>query len=123
VYYYQGFNGSNPEDVGKFSNELGHVLSRPLGLEAVLRIRATKGLKMNTFHGNFFLRSTDLLSLPNVNPDNLYTVEMSISEEIKTPTICVQTALLFTASTGKFFLIQEREGLEYSLHVSQLPQA
>lgn len=101
VHYCPGFNGENPEDAGKFSRELGHILSRPLGLEAVLRIRASKGIKMTTFHGNFFLRSTDLLSLPNVNPDNVFTIELAVTEEIKAPVVCFQTALLYTSNTGE----------------------
>ena len=101
VHYCPGFNAENPEDANKLSGELGHILARPLGLEAVLRIRASKGIKMTTFHGNFFLRSTDLLSLPNVNPDNLFTIELSVTEEIKSPVVCFQTALLYTSNTGE----------------------
>ena len=56
---------------------------------------------MTTFHGNFFLRSTDLLSLPNVNPDNLFSIELAITEEIKAPLVCFQTALLYTSNTGE----------------------
>ena len=33
---------------------------------------------MHTFHGNFFVRSTDLLSLPNVNPDAGFGMQVSI---------------------------------------------
>lgn len=102
VYYYPGFNGSKLEDSLKFSRELSHLMTRPLGLEAVLRIRASKGIKMTTFHGNFFLRSTDLLSLPNVNPDNSYTIELSITEDLlKSASVCFQTALLYTSSSGE----------------------
>ncbi len=101
LYYYQGFSGAKLEDFTKFSSELSNLLTRPIGLEAVLRIRASKGIKMSTYHGNFFLRSTDLLSLPNVNPDNSYAIELSIVEDIKTPTACFQTALLYTSSSGE----------------------
>ncbi|KAJ3258757.1 COPII subunit [Boothiomyces macroporosus] len=101
VYYYQGFNASKGEDAMKFSYELSHLLTRPLGLEAVIRIRSTKAIKMSAFHGNFFLRSADLLALPNVNPDNAYTVELQILEDIKTPSICFQTAVLYTSSSGE----------------------
>jgi protein transport protein SEC24 len=103
LYFYQGFNASRAEDAIKFGSELSHLLTRPLGLEAVLRIRASKGIKMTTFHGNFFLRSTDLLSLPNVSPDNAYTIECSITEDIKSTTACFQTALLYTSSNGSCF--------------------
>ena len=102
LYYYQNFSAARSEDATKFSRELAHLLSRPLGLEAVLRIRASKGIKMSTFHGNFFLRSTDLLSLPNVNPDNSYTIELSITEDLlKSSAVCFQTALLYTSSSGE----------------------
>jgi protein transport protein SEC24 len=100
VFFYQGFNAARAEDAIKFGSELSHLLTRPLGLEAVLRIRASKGIKMSMFHGNFFLRSTDLLSLPNVSPDNAYTIECSITEDIKSTTACFQTALLYTSSNG-----------------------
>ena len=44
-------------------------LTRKIGFEAVMRVRCTRGITPHTFHGNFFVRSTDLLSLPNINPD------------------------------------------------------
>jgi protein transport protein SEC24 len=103
LYYYQGFNAARHEDAVKFGTELSHLLTRPLGLESVLRIRAPKGIRMNCFHGNFFLRSTDLLSLPNVNPDNSYTVECMLTEELKVPSVCFQTALLYTSTSGDLF--------------------
>jgi protein transport protein SEC24 len=101
LHYYNSFSAGRQEDALKFSTELKHLLTRPLGLEAVLRIRASKGIKMATFHGNFFLRSTDLLSLPNVNPDNTYTIELAITEDLKAPSVCFQTALLYTSSCGE----------------------
>jgi protein transport protein SEC24 len=29
-----------------------------------MRIRCSKGLRISTFHGHFFIRSSDLLALP-----------------------------------------------------------
>ena len=59
------------------------------------------GLALHTFHGNFFVRSTDLLSLPNVNPDMSYAFNMVIEESMKDIGIaCVQAALLYTSSNG-----------------------
>lgn len=45
-----------------------------------MRIRCTRGLQVHTFHGNFFVRSTDLLSLPNVNPDAGYGMQVSYQQ-------------------------------------------
>ncbi|KAJ3127695.1 COPII subunit [Nowakowskiella sp. JEL0407] len=101
VYYYPGFNASRQEDAEKFSTEFSHFLSRPIGLEAVLRIRASRGIRLTTFHGSFFLRSTDLMAIPNVSPDNAYGVEMAIEEPITSSIVCFQTALLHTSSNGE----------------------
>ena len=101
LYYYSNFLGSRYEDSVKFGTELMHLLTRPLGLEAVLRVRASKGIKITSFHGNFFLRSTDLLAVPNVNPDNCYCAEMVVTENINSSTACFQTALLHTSSSGE----------------------
>ena len=42
-----------------------------------MRIRCTRGMSLHTFHGHFFVRSTDLLSLPNVNPDTAFGMQVS----------------------------------------------
>lgn len=59
------------------------------------------GVSIHAFHGNFFVRSTDLLSLPNVNPEAGYGVQMSIDEELETNFVSFQAALLYTSSKGK----------------------
>ena len=49
------------------------------------------------------MRSTDLLSLPNVNPDMSYAFNMVIEESMKDIGIaCVQAALLYTSSHGMY---------------------
>ncbi|KAL7753855.1 COPII subunit [Sorochytrium milnesiophthora] len=101
MYMYPGFNAARQEDVEKLSIELAHILSRPIALEAVMRVRASRGLRMSGFHGNFFIRSSDLLALPNVNPDNTYAIEVAIEDSIQSSVVCFQTALLHTTSSGE----------------------
>jgi len=56
---------------------------------------------MHTFHGNFFVRSTDLLALPNVNPDAGFGMQVSIEEPLtEVSTAAFQAALLYTSSKG-----------------------
>jgi protein transport protein SEC24 len=43
TYYYPGFNAQRPEDAEKFAHEFSHFLQNETGLEAVLRIRASRG--------------------------------------------------------------------------------
>lgn len=66
-----------------------------------MRVRASKGLKMSAFYGNFFVRSTDLLSLPNVPRDQSYAIEVSYEDNLSIPIVCFQTALLHTSSSGE----------------------
>lgn len=100
VFYYPAFKSSSIEDCTRFANDLSSFLSRPFGLEAVLRIRATRGLTLSPYYGNFFMRSPDLLSLPNVNFSHSYAVEVQYDESIITPFISFQSALLYTSSEG-----------------------
>ncbi len=59
------------------------------------------GIRMTAYHGNFFLRSTDLLALPNVSPDQSFAVEMTLDENLPGQVACFQTALLHTSSSGE----------------------
>jgi len=62
----------------------------------------TRGLAIHTFHGNFFVRSTDLLALPNVNPDAGFGMQVTIEEPLQDiPTVCFQAAVLYTSSKSE----------------------
>ena len=68
----------------------------------------SSGLSIHTFHGNFFVRSTDLLSLANVNPDSAFAVQMSIDDSLVDSSLaCFQAALLYTSSKGihQYFIL------------------
>ncbi|KAF7670377.1 hypothetical protein LDENG_00228470 [Lucifuga dentata] len=103
VHYYPSYHHQhNPAQVEHFQKDLKRYLTRKIGFEAVMRIRCTKGLSIHTFHGNFFVRSTDLLSLPNVNPDAGFAVQMSIEENLDDmQVVSFQAALLYTSSKGE----------------------
>lgn len=60
------------------------------------------GLSLHTFHGNFFVRSTDLLAMANVNPDSALAVQVQLEEPLSNQdTVCFQAALLYTSSKGE----------------------
>lgn len=103
VYYYPSYHKQhNPCQTECFQKDLKRYLTRKIGFEAVMRIRCTKGLSIHTFHGNFFVRSTDLLSLANVNPDAGFAVQMSIEENLlDLQVVSFQAALLYTSSKGE----------------------
>ncbi|KAF9406781.1 COPII subunit, partial [Podila epigama] len=101
TFFYPAFTAAKSEDALKFAHELAEFMSQRIALEAVMRVRASKGLKMSAFYGNFFVRSTDLLSLPNVPRDQSYSIEVSYEDNLSIPIVCFQTALLHTSSSGE----------------------
>ncbi|CDY34914.1 BnaA01g32450D [Brassica napus] len=100
VYYYPGFQSSIHGD--KLRHELARDLTRETAWESVLRIRCGKGIRCSSYHGNFMLRSADLLALPAVDCDKAYAVQLALEETLlTTPTVYFQVALLYTASCGE----------------------
>lgn len=119
TYFYPSFNAARSEDALKFAHEFGTVIADPICLEAVMRVRASKGvlivghaaslpltllytgIRMSAFHGNFFVRSTDLLSLAAVPMDQSYAIEVQIEDPISAPFVVFQTAVLHTTCYGE----------------------
>jgi protein transport protein SEC24 len=102
VYWY-GPSYSPASDGARFAADLERDLTRNTGFEAVMRVRATKGVNIANFYGNFFIRGTDLLALPNVTCDTAFNVELALDPEALAPgsIVSVQAALLYTTSGGE----------------------
>lgn len=102
IYHFPLFKASDTVLSDSFERSFRRYLTRKIGFEAVMRIRCSRGLAIHTFHGNFFVRSTDLLSLPNVNPDAGFGMQVSIEESLSdVQNVCFQAALLYTSSKGE----------------------
>jgi protein transport protein SEC24 len=101
TYFYPGWSAVRTEDAMKFATEFSDYLSSEIGLEAVLRVRATTGLRMSTFYGNFFNRSSDLCAFPAFPRDQSYVVEVAIDENLTKNFVCMQTAVLHTTANGE----------------------
>lgn len=68
---------------------------------------------MSGFHGNFFVRSTDLLAMPAVPTDQSYTIEVAIDDPIQAPFVVLQTGILHSTCTGEFPLMRLLLSLSY----------
>ncbi|PWA89651.1 sec23/Sec24 protein transport family protein [Artemisia annua] len=100
VYYYPSFHSAIHKD--KLRHELARDLTRETAWEAVMRIRCGKGVRFTSYHGNFMLRSTDLIALPAVDCDKAYAMQFALEETLLTTQIVYfQVALLYTASCGE----------------------
>ncbi|KAF7120196.1 hypothetical protein RHSIM_Rhsim13G0029400 [Rhododendron simsii] len=63
---------------------------------------ASLGVRFTSYHGNFMLRSSDLLALPAVDCDKAFAMQLTLEETLlTTPTVYFQVALLFTSSSGE----------------------
>eukprot|EP00889_Picochlorum_renovo_P008544 jgi/Picre1/35574/NNA_003035.t1 len=99
-YYYPGF--SKDKDSSKLLAELERNVTRETAWESVMRIRCSKGLRISSFFGHFFVRSTDLLALPACDADKTFSVEITHEETLLTgQTAYLQAALLYTSSQGE----------------------
>lgn len=101
ICYQPNFSSGSIEMVEKLAGELTNLLKDEIGLEAVLRIRASQGVSLSAYHGSFFLRSTDLLALPNVNSRHSYSAQVTIDENINSKILCFQAAVLHTNCNGE----------------------
>ncbi|KAL3644915.1 Protein transport protein Sec24A [Castilleja foliolosa] len=103
VYYYPSFQASIHKD--KLRHELTRDLTRETAWEAVMRIRCGKGVRFTNYHGNFMLRSTDLLALPAVDCDKTYAAQLSLEETLLTTQTMINSPLTillrYTSSSGE----------------------
>jgi len=100
IHYYPGLHVvHSPMEAKRFVHDLERYFTRKIGFESVMRIRCSKGISFQTFHGNFFVRSPDLLSLSNINPDAGFAANIKIEENLTDMSaVCFQAALLYTSS-------------------------
>eukprot|EP00698_Gefionella_okellyi_P018498 TRINITY_DN5550_c0_g1_i1.p1 TRINITY_DN5550_c0_g1~~TRINITY_DN5550_c0_g1_i1.p1 ORF type:complete len:954 (+),score=203.14 TRINITY_DN5550_c0_g1_i1:57-2864(+) len=85
----------------KLGVDIMDLLMREQGFEAVLRVRCSKGLRVENYYGHYFRRSTDLLTLANVDSNKTYAIELRMEDAtITAPVIYLQAALLYTVPSG-----------------------
>ena len=97
---YPGFNYE--ADGPRFESELVRTLTQHTAFESVMRIRCTRGMKITNFYGNFFIRGTDLLALPNCNADSVFAFDFAHDEHnLNSSFMTIQSALLYTSSEGE----------------------
>jgi protein transport protein SEC24 len=100
LLHYPAFDGNR--DGIQLRIDLNRMVSRSIAFEAVMRIRCTKGVKVNAFYGNFFFKSNDLLATPTNDCDKAFCAELEYEEaQLAATQVHVQSALLYTTSNGE----------------------
>lgn len=100
LFYYPGF--FFPVDGTKLYFDLYHDITRETGWEGVLRTRVSKGLRISGWYGNCAVRTPDLIGLPNIHSDSVFTLELEVDGDTSftTGAVTVQSGLLYTTSEG-----------------------
>lgn len=61
LFYFPNFSRQVQSEVDRVIRDIRRYLIRPLGLEAVLRVRTSRGITLDNFHGNLFVRAQVLV--------------------------------------------------------------
>lgn len=81
-----------------------YTLAPEQAWEGVMRLRCSKGVSVNgtNVFGNFHIRSTDLLALPNVDHTQAYTFQLKVEEQlVHIKRVSFQVALLYTSTSSE----------------------
>lgn len=90
------------KDGPRFEEQLFKSLTTNTAFEAVMRTRVTKGMRISNYYGNFFIRGTDLMALPNVNSDSVFGFDLAHDgENLASNYVTIQSALLYTNGQGQ----------------------
>ena len=71
---------------------------------SVMRVRATRGIRITNFYGNYLLRGTDLLALPNCTADSSFAVDLGY-DEVKKQYICSNSFIFLIPILLHFILL------------------
>lgn len=100
LHSYVSFN--QQKDGQRFEEQLQKTLTQKTTFEAVMRIRCTKGMRITNFFGNFYIRGTDLLALPNTTEDSVFGFDLVHDDQnIASNYVTIQAALLYTSGDGE----------------------
>jgi protein transport protein SEC24 len=100
VYYYFPFSARS--DSAKLYNDLRWNVTRPQGLEAVMRVRCSQGIQVQDYSGNFCKRIPTDVDLPAIDCDKTIMVTLKHDDKLQDGSECAfQCALLYTTVYGQ----------------------
>lgn len=88
-------------DGEKLVAEVKYLVQRPLGVEAMMRLRCSAGLRAVDFFGSFNMANTQDVELAGVDADTAITVRIKHDDKLPDNSdVHFQVALLYTTSYG-----------------------
>nr|XP_057917802.1 protein transport protein Sec24C isoform X2 [Doryrhamphus excisus] len=100
VYKYTYFEAQSDQE--RFLNDLRRDVQKPVGFDAVMRVRTSTGIRATDFFGSFFMSNTTDVELAGLDCDKTVTVEFKHDDKLSEETgALVQCAVLYTSCGGQ----------------------
>ncbi|XP_077358734.1 protein transport protein Sec24C isoform X2 [Festucalex cinctus] len=100
VYKYTYFQAQSDQE--RFLNDLRRDVHKPIGFDAVMRVRTSTGIRATDFFGSFFMSNTTDVELAGLDCDKVVTVEFKHDDKLSEETgALVQCAVLYTSCGGQ----------------------
>ncbi|XP_061666594.1 protein transport protein Sec24C isoform X2 [Syngnathoides biaculeatus] len=100
VYKYTYFQPQSDQE--RFLNDLRRDVQKPIGFDAVMRVRTSTGIRATDFFGSFFMSNTTDVELAGLDCDKTVTVELKHDDKLSEETgALLQCAVLYTSCGGQ----------------------
>ncbi|XP_035997872.1 LOW QUALITY PROTEIN: protein transport protein Sec24C [Fundulus heteroclitus] len=100
IYKYTYFQAQADQE--RFLNDLRRDVQKPVGFDAVMRVRTSTGIRATDFFGSFFMNNTTDVELAGLDCDKAVTVEFKHDDKLSEETgALMQCAVLYTSCSGQ----------------------
>jgi len=100
LYHYPFFQPA--QDKNLVENDLRWNIVRPQALEAVMRVRCSQGLNVESYQGALYQRSPTDIDLPAIDSDKTIAVHLRHDDKLQEDSeAAFQCALLYTSTSGQ----------------------
>ncbi|XP_037133608.1 protein transport protein Sec24C isoform X1 [Syngnathus acus] len=100
VYKYTYFQAQSDQE--RFLNDLRRDVQKPMGFDAVMRVRTSTGIRATDFLGSFYMSNTTDVELAGLDCDKAVTVEFKHDDKLSEETgALMQCAVLYTNCGGQ----------------------
>uniref|UniRef100_A0A8C7WR93 SEC24 homolog C, COPII coat complex component n=1 Tax=Oryzias sinensis TaxID=183150 RepID=A0A8C7WR93_9TELE len=98
--FFSSFQAESDQE--RFLNDLRRDVQKPVGFDAVMRVRTSTGIRATDFFGSFFMNNTTDVELAGLDCDKAITVEFKHDDKLSEETgALMQCAVLYTSCSGQ----------------------
>lgn len=99
MFYYSNFDKNKDGDA--LATDITHVAVREQGFGSQLVVRASQGLEVGEYYGNFFKRDETEIELPIIDADKTLAVRLNHTGTVPDDGAAIQVAMIYTNMDGR----------------------